>query len=533
MPSRQLSNRSAPGRTATSASSDSTGAVSGPGPRMDDAMAMMNWMAPTHPVVITRPAPQNGGNLQADLLRYLFSPTPVLHHDWRYSDAASLEQARLKACDLWEEQNGAVWEETPSAAHLGLWAAGEVELERVAQDLIDTFFQVVHSRLPILEEPEFRTLYLDPDAAMGGPLSPALLAVVLAFGARFTEHATFVADREEISGREGDPGRSRMTQLLVIRAREIVEASKAFRVATLVNAQTLMILEGLLGQSVILKKQYRASYLSLAARHLDSLREPILHTTPVRDEKLRTRLAMQMVSSFEGAFFRLPELVVNDMVPLVSASTSDEEVWLSAARAGASICTKLCGELWAPRTSASGIPLNTLRDFVHDHSSWRDLYLSKLGLPVPWPEHWSALTTVRIMSTDVFYHALWLVAERAMSDFGIQESGEETMRGMFAFEAQQVRERLKREAMHSAMRIAMLSALATEQGYLRVDPLVLYRPIYDGGMYLARQGRDDCLGCVAGLRLYATAYPQMWELARDIESAFLATTQPLLEAPLI
>ncbi len=351
----------------------------------------------------------------------------------------------------------------------------------VAHDLVETFFQVVHSRLRILDEAHFKTKYRDPEAAIGGALSHALLAVVLAYGARFTENAVFLADREEVSGREAEPGRSRMAQLLIIRAREVVEATKAFRVATLAHAQALMILEGLIGreyprtsvltpESVMLKKQYRAGYLSLAARHLDSLREPIMHATPLRDEKLRTQVAMQMVSSFEAAFFRLPDLVVNDMVPLVSANTNDDEVWLIAARAGAGICTKFCADLWAPRTAASGIPLNTLRDFVHDHSSWRDLYLSKLGLPVPWPDHWSALTTVKIMSTDIFYHALWLVAERAMSDFGIQEGGDDAMRGMFAFEVQQVRERLKREAMHSAMRIAMLSALATEQGYLRVDP---------------------------------------------------------------
>lgn len=224
---------------------------------------------------------------------------------------------------------------------------------------------------------------------------------------------------------------------------------------------------------MILRKQYRACYLGMAARHLDHLRDgPIMHVMPVKDEKLRTQLAMYMVSNFESAFFRLRlDLVVSDVAPLVSASTnSDEDVWLMAARAGAGICAKLCHELWIPRTAASGIPLNTLRDFVHDHSSWRDLYLSKLGLPVPWPEHWSALATVKTMSTDIFYHALWLVAERAMADFGIQESADDAMRGMFAFEVSQIRDRLRREAMHSAMRIAMLSALATEQGYLRVDP---------------------------------------------------------------
>ncbi|GMK54988.1 hypothetical protein CspeluHIS016_0200440 [Cutaneotrichosporon spelunceum] len=504
---RRHSNRSAPGGTTTSVSSDSTGTGPGRGPQMDDgsAMAMMGWITPpsAHPLIYPRNSQRDKVNQQADLLRYLFSPTAVLHNDWRYSDVAALEQARAKTCDLWEERNGAVWDETPSAAHLSLWAAGEVELERVGSDLVETFFQVVHSRFPILEEAKFKARYSDSDSVMRSPLPHALLAVVIAFGARFTEHATFQADREEVSGREAEPGRSRISQLLVIRAREVVEATKAFRVATLANAQTLMILEGLVGQSVMLKKQYRASYLVLAARHLESIREPILYTAPARDANLRTQMAIRMMMSFEGAFFRLPDAAVVDMVPIITgalvSANGDDELWLTAARAGADVCTKLCAELWSPRTAASGIPLNTLRDFVHDHSKWRDLYSSKLRLPVPWPEHWSALTAVKIMSTDILYHALWLVAERAMADFGIQESGGDTMGGMFAFEMQQVRERVKHEAMHSAMRIAMLSALATEQGYLRVDPLVLYRPIYDAGMFLAGQGLEDCLGCSATL----------------------------------
>lgn len=63
---------------------------------------------------------------------------------------------------------------------------------------------------------------------------------------------------------------------------------------------------------------------------------------------------------------------------------------------------------------------------------------------------------------------------------------------------------------------------------------MLYRPIFDAGMYLARQGREDCLGCVAGLRLYAVPYPQMWELAAEIEAAFLkANVNPSSSAPLL
>lgn len=102
---------------------------------------------------------------------------------------------------------------------------------------------------------------------------------------------------------------------------------------------------------------------------------------------------------------------------------------------------------------------------------------------------------------------------------------------LFALEAAQTSERLKSEAMHAAMRIAMLSALATEQGFLRIDPyvcrgptdtrLILYKPIFDAGMYLARQGREDCLGCVAGLRQYAGPYPQMLDCALEIQKTFI------------
>lgn len=147
------------------------------------------------------------------------------------------------------------------------------------------------------------------------------------------------------------------------------------------------------------------------------------------------------------------------------------------------------------------------------------MYLGKLGMPASFPlsfadQDFSA--TMKAATADILFHGMWLVAERAVHDFGIQDTDD---RHMFAFEMQQMKERLAQEAVHSAMRITMLAALAAEQGLLRLDPLILYRPIYDAGMFLARRGQDECLGCVAGLRQYAMAYPQMWELAAEIEAA--------------
>lgn len=56
---------------------------------------------------------------------------------------------------------------------------------------------------------------------------------------------------------------------------------------------------------------------------------------------------------------------------------------------------------------------------------------------------------------------------------------------------------------------------------LTPNRLVLYRPMYDAGMFLARQGREESRALVAGLRQYAGPYPQMWDLALEIEAVLL------------
>lgn len=134
------------------------------------------------------------------------------------------------------------------------------------------------------------------------------------------------------------------------------------------------------------------------------------------------------------------------------------------------MCRKLSADLWHPRVSANGIPLSVLRDFVHEHSSWRDAYLARLGVPLQWPDSWDFVAAIKACSTDIFYHELWLVAERAVRDFGIQGGSDESSHGMINLEVSQMRERLKHEALHSAMRIAALSAVLLEHGYLRLDP---------------------------------------------------------------
>jgi len=60
--------------------------------------------------------------------------------------------------------------------------------------------------------------------------------------------------------------------------------------------------------------------------------------------------------------------------------------------------------------------------------------------------------------------------------------------------------------------------------------LIIHHPIYEAGLFLADDGRSECLACVAGLRQYSTAFPQFWETTDEIElrySAMIARTTRL------
>ena len=123
---------------------------------------------------------------------------------------------------------------------------------RLAEDLLETFLSIVHIRFPILDPEDIRARFANPDTHPAGPLSHALLAVSLAFGARFSDNPIIASDREEISVRmEGARTRSRLVQLLVVRAREVCEVRKTHRIVSDENCATLVLLEPLLGRTYI------------------------------------------------------------------------------------------------------------------------------------------------------------------------------------------------------------------------------------------------------------------------------------------
>lgn len=99
--------------------------------------------------------------------------------------------------------------------------------------------------MPLLSPAEFRSrlkAFLRPSSSADStltPLPPALLATVIAWGAKFSEHPLLVHDRDTNSGR------SRLCRILTRRAREIAEGEKIHRIPTLDNVVIALLLEPL------------------------------------------------------------------------------------------------------------------------------------------------------------------------------------------------------------------------------------------------------------------------------------------------
>ena len=120
--------------------------------------------------------------------------------------------------------------------------------------------------MPLLDPAEFRTrlkAYLYPETALDPtvlPLPAALLATVIAWGSRFSEHPLLVMDRSVNSGR------SRVCRILTKRAREAAEGDKIHRLPSVDNTITALLLEPLQSRTY----QNLINYLSLNNRSRQS-----------------------------------------------------------------------------------------------------------------------------------------------------------------------------------------------------------------------------------------------------------------------
>ena len=125
----------------------------------------------------------------------------------------------------------------------------------LADDLVETFLNIALPRFPAFDANELRARLREPDTHPAGPVEHPLLALAMAFGARFSDHPAVEADRQELTVRDQQehgignrPPRSRIIQLLVMRAREVIEVHKCHRVRHAPNALVLVLAESLFGR---------------------------------------------------------------------------------------------------------------------------------------------------------------------------------------------------------------------------------------------------------------------------------------------
>jgi len=107
---------------------------------------------------------------------------------------------------------------------------------------VEVFFQIVHTRIPLLNPEQFRSrLQLQPSASPTNipPLHPALVAVVIAWGTKFSEHPLLIADRKRPNGQ------SLMAKTMIDRARDLAEALKVHRLPSSDHVVIALLIEPL------------------------------------------------------------------------------------------------------------------------------------------------------------------------------------------------------------------------------------------------------------------------------------------------
>lgn len=121
---------------------------------------------------------------------------------------------------------------------------------RFTLDLVEVYFQIVHTRIPLLDPAQFRLrLNLQADPRHSGqvhkPLHPALVATVLAWGCKFSEHPLLVADRRRPSGQ------SHLAKAMVDRARELAETMKVHRIPSADHVVVCLLIEPLQSRELL------------------------------------------------------------------------------------------------------------------------------------------------------------------------------------------------------------------------------------------------------------------------------------------
>ncbi|KAG6841960.1 hypothetical protein C0991_004448 [Blastosporella zonata] len=380
-----------------------------------------------------------------------------------------------------------------------VWGAHAYRLENdkfkaeFTLDLVEVFFQIVHTRLPLLNPEHFRDrLQLSPSTSSNSrePLHPALVATVLAWGTKFSEHPLLVADRSR-------PGKqSLLAKTLIDRARDLAEALKVHRIPKTDHVVISLLIEPLQSQIADDPTGFRGFWLTAATRHLLDLQ--INHKSTlasIADQEIRAMMVFAwwmacLCDAYASAYYRRKPVLDDDDYdidfytadPVIAGSldalggplSSPREQlevlgYYGAAHSLARTARSMSRQLWKPVTDAEGIPLETLHGFTVALCDWRDEYLSTVGVPSNFKGEWDFVSAVSSCASDATYHVMWIILFNALDDFGVREINNRSVEPNNP-RIEEVKRKILEEALHGALRISGLVRRPSSSPCLRLVP---------------------------------------------------------------
>ncbi|KAI0669214.1 hypothetical protein C8Q78DRAFT_1042258 [Trametes maxima] len=506
-----------------------------------------------------------------DLLTYIFSPPDPSPGNSQVNGSTHIR--------LGSSPSPAAYAEWGPLAHRLNEESFRIEF---ALDLVEVFFQIVHSRLPLLNPSQFRTrmhysLYstgsqngstspsnpagstvaqqqrtrnstspLGGQSAQQRPLHPALVATVIAWGAKFSEHPLFIADRHS------NGGQSAFAKVLINRARDLAEDMKVHRVPNADHVVIALLIEPLQSQSLEDNAGFHGFWLGSAIRLLLDLQ--INHKSVmsnIQDPEARGTMIFAwwmacLADAYRSVYYRrkpmlddddydidfytvgpVPPDIIESHAPQPSPREQLEFLgYYRAAHALARIARQMSRQLWRPATESDGIPADVLTNFMSMLSDWRDEHLTHVGVPSNFEAEWDFVSAVTACASDATYHIMWIILCNALDDFGIREVNDVARAGtpeaMLPQHAQieENKKKVMNEALHGALRIAGLAGVLATNGYLRLDCAVMHVSCIQAGMLLARLGRPEVSNCITGLEQYAYAYEECADQAAEIKRIY-------------
>ncbi|KZT64930.1 hypothetical protein DAEQUDRAFT_569812 [Daedalea quercina L-15889] len=421
----------------------------------------------------------------------------------------------------------------------------------VALDLVEVYFQIVHTRLPLLNPAQFRarlhfSLYVasqsrshsphtppsasstssflaksaQPQNDAHKPLHPALVATVIAWGAKFSEHPLLIADRDH------NNNQSHIAKALINRARDLAEDLKVHRIPSADHVVIALLIEPMQNQNMDAADGYHGFWLMSAIRLLLDLQ--INHKSVmsnIQDQEDRGTMIFAwwmacLADAYRSVYYRRKPMLDDDdydidfytVGPVApehldtqSTQPSPREQleflgYYRASHALARIARQMSRQLWRPATESDGIPLDILNNFMNLLNDWRDEYLHHVGVPNNFDSGWDFVSAVTACASDATYHIMWIVLFSALDDFGIREINDLQRTGSpghlhpKAMEVEAQKQKVMDTALASATRIAGLAGILTLNGYLKLDSAVMHNNTATRTKS-ARSRPQRCAGC--------------------------------------